>query len=105
MSSAFNLTEFYLSQVKKESLMFVFLICPTDSLEEADNSHLRAEFIGLMNLFWACSFGHRMGIHAKLLDTDVVEAFEEGSPELGYIIRVRLKVNTLQNASVNLSVF
>ena len=72
--------------------MCVFLIWPADSLEDDSDARLRGEFVGLMNLYWACTFGHRMGVHAKLTDEDVVEAIEEGSPEEGYILRVRLLI-------------
>ena len=57
--------------------------------EEGGFSTVRkAHLYGYLNLYIACLFGHRNGVHANLLEADVVKAQALGSPERGYIVQV-----------------
>ena len=51
---------------------------------------LRNEFMGLLNLFWACSHGHDMWVHAFMEDQHISDATMNGTPERGYVIRVSI---------------
>ena len=42
----------------------------------------------LGNLYWACLYGHRIGVHANMTDTMVQQAAKSGNERDGYIIEV-----------------
>ena len=84
--------------MKHETLIRGLLILPSASLEEGEGDalRLRAEFIGLLNLFWACLYGSRNGVHSNMTDGHVAEAKARGSREQGYVIQVSIKVNAVR---------
>ena len=45
-------------------------------------------FQGYLNLYWACLFGSRNGVHANLVDKDIEMAERLGDAERGYVIKV-----------------
>ena len=49
---------------------------------------VKKEFEGYLNLYWACLFGHRNGVHANMADEDVAMAERLGNAEKGHIIQV-----------------
>ena len=48
----------------------------------------KKEFEGYLNLYWACLFGNRNGVHANMVEDDIQMAERLGDDRKGYIIQV-----------------
>ena len=67
--------------------MWPFVLLFTARMEDPEGpgvtNALKKEFEGFLNLYWACLFGHRNGVHANMVDADLEMAERLGSSAQG----------------------